>query len=406
MKKKLLIIKKFGGTSLSNIDKIKKAAKLVKKEVVLGNKVVVVVSALGKTTDKLQSLINKISFNGNSKEIDSILSSGEQASSGLMALALKNINVKSRSFLGWQIPILTNTSYGKARILNIDTKILKKEMKKGITPVIAGFQGISSEFRISTIGRGGSDTTAVAMASKLSADRCDIHTDVEGVFTADPRWVKKAKKIDQLTYDEMLEMASVGAQVLEPRSVSLAKNNNVVLWVKSSFKNVKGTKISDSTKLEKRNVSGIVYSKNDSKITLLGIPDKPGIAAKIFGSLADEDINVDMIVQNISSDGKYSDLTFTISETDLFKAKKCINSIKNDIKVKNVLPDNNVAKISIVGIGMSTNAGIAEDMFKALGKQKINIDLISTSEIKISVLISRKNLKRAINVLHKTYNLG
>ena len=406
MKKKLLIIKKFGGTSLSNIDKIKKAAKLVKKEVILGNKVVVVVSALGKTTDKLQSLINKISFNGNSKEIDSILSSGEQASSGLMALALKNINVKSRSFLGWQIPILTNTSYGKARILNIDIKILKKEMKKGITPVIAGFQGISSEFRISTIGRGGSDTTAVAMASKLSADRCDIHTDVEGVFTADPRWVKKAKKIDQLTYDEMLEMASVGAQVLEPRSVSLAKNNNVVLWVKSSFKNVKGTKISNSTKLEKRNVSGIVYSKNDSKITLLGIPDKPGIAAKIFGSLADEDINVDMIVQNISSDGEYSDLTFTISETDLFKAKKCINSIKNDIKVKNVLPDNNVAKISIVGIGMRTNAGIAEDMFKALGKQKINIDLISTSEIKISVLISRKNLKRAINVLHKTYNLG
>ena len=406
MKKKLLIIKKFGGTSLSNIDKIKKAAKLVKKEVILGNKVVVVVSALGKTTDKLQSLINKISLNGNSKEIDSILSSGEQASSGLMALALKNINVKSRSFLGWQIPILTNTSYGKARILNIDIKILKKEMKKGITPVIAGFQGISSEFRISTIGRGGSDTTAVAMASKLSADRCDIHTDVEGVFTADPRWVKKAKKIDQLTYDEMLEMASVGAQVLEPRSVSLAKNNNVVLWVKSSFKNVKGTKISNSTKLEKRNVSGIVYSKNDSKITLLGIPDKPGIAAKIFGSLADEDINVDMIVQNISSDGKYSDLTFTISETDLFKAKKCINSIKNDIKVKNILPDNNVAKISIVGIGMRTNAGIAEDMFKALGKQKINIDLISTSEIKISVLISRRNLKKAINVLHKTYNLG
>ena len=406
MKKKLLIIKKFGGTSLSNIDKIKNAAKLVKKEVILGNKVVVVVSALGKTTDKLQSLINKISLNGNSKEIDSILSSGEQASSGLMALALKNINVKSRSFLGWQIPILTNTSYGKARILNIDIKILKKEMKKGITPVIAGFQGISSEFRISTVGRGGSDTTAVAMASKLSADRCDIHTDVEGVFTADPRWVKKAKKIDQLTYDEMLEMASVGAQVLEPRSVSLAKNNNVVLWVKSSFKNVKGTKISNSTKLEKRNVSGIVYSKNDSKITLLGIPDKPGIAAKIFGSLADEDINVDMIVQNISSDGKYSDLTFTISETDLFKAKKCINSIKNDIKVKNILPDSNVAKISIVGIGMRTNAGIAEDMFKALGKQKINIDLISTSEIKISVLISRKNLKRAINVLHKTYSLG
>ena len=406
MKKKLLIIKKFGGTSLSNIEKIKKAAKLVKKEVLLGNKVVVVVSALGKTTDKLQSLINKISFNSSAEEIDTILSSGEQASSGLMALALKNINVKARSFLGWQVPILTNRSYGKAKILDIDSKILKKEIKKGIKPVIAGFQGVSNEFRISTIGRGGSDTTAVAIASKLSADRCDIHTDVEGVYTADPRWVRKAKKIDQLTYDEMLEMASVGAQVLEPRSVSLAKNNNIILWVKSSFKNVQGTKIDDSIKLEKRNVSGIVFSNNDSKITLLGIPDKPGVAAKIFGTLADEDINVDMIVQNISSDGKYSDLTFTIAQTDLFKAKKCINRIKNDINIKNILPDSNVAKISIVGIGMRSNAGIAEDMFKALGKQKINIDLISTSEIKISVLISRRNLKKAINVLHKTYNLG
>ena len=405
MKKKLLIVKKFGGTSLSNVEKIKKAAELIKKEITLGNKVVVVVSALGKTTDKLQLLINKISLNGNSEEIDAILSSGEQASSGLMALALKNINVKARSFLGWQIPILTNRSYGKAKILDIDSKILKNEIKKGATPVIAGFQGISDEFRISTIGRGGSDTTAVAIAYKLDADRCDIHTDVDGVFTADPKWVKKAKKIDQLTYDEMLEMASVGAQVLEPRSVSLAKNNNVILWVKSSFKNIKGTKISSSAKLEKRNVSGIVFSNNDSKITLLGIPDKPGVAAKIFGSLADENINVDMIVQNISSDGKYSDLTFTISETDLFKAKKCIDKIKNEIQVKSVLPDNNVAKISIVGIGMRTNAGIAEDMFKALGKQKINIDLISTSEIKISVLISRKNLKKAINILHKTYKL-
>ena len=267
-------------------------------------------------------------------------------------------------------------------------------------------EGVSNEFRISTIGRGGSDTTAVAIASKLSADRCDIHTDVEGVYTADPRWVRKAKKIDQLTYDEMLEMASVGAQVLEPRSVSLAKNNNIILWVKSSFKNVQGTKIDDSIKLEKRNVSGIVFSNNDSKITLLGIPDKPGVAAKIFGTLADEDINVDMIVQNISSDGKYSDLTFTIAQTDLFKAKKCINRIKNDINIKNILPDSNVAKISIVGIGMRSNAGIAEDMFKALGKQKINIDLISTSEIKISVLMSRRNLKKAINVLYKTYNLG
>ena len=406
MKKKLLIVKKFGGSSLSNKDKIKKAAKIVKKEVLLGNKVIVVVSALGKTTDKLQSLIDDISKNSDAKEIDTILSSGEQASSGLMAIALNNFSVPARSFLGWQVPILTNKSYGKAKILDINSKLLKKELKKGFTPVIAGFQGVSNDLRISTIGRGGSDTTAVAIASKLSADRCDIHTDVEGVFTADPRWVKKAKKIDKLTYDEMLEMASVGAQVLEPRSVSIAKNNKVSLWVKSSFKNVKGTEIGNKSNLEKRNVSGIVFSNNDSKITLLGIPDKPGVAAKIFGSLANEDINVDMIVQNISSAGKYSDLTFTVSEIDLFKAKQCINKIKNDIKVKNILPDNNVAKISIVGIGMRTNAGIAEDMFKALGKQKINIDLISTSEIKISVLISRRNLKKAINILHKTYNLS
>ena len=407
MKKKLLIIKKFGGTSLSTVEKIKKAAKFIKKEIQLGNKVVVVVSALGKTTDNLQSLINKISLNGDVKEVDAILSSGEQTSSGLMALALNNINVKARSFLGWQIPILTNKSYGKAKILDLDTRILKNQIKNGITPVIAGFQGISEEFRISTIGRGGSDTTAVAIAARLAADRCDIHTDVEGVFTTDPKWVKKAKKIDQLTYDEMLEMASVGAQILEPRSVSIAKKNNIIVWVKSSFKNVKGTKISgNSNKLEKRNVSGIVFSDNDSKITLLGVPDKPGVAAKIFGSLANEDINVDMIVQNISSDGKYSDLTFTISESDLFKANKCIQRIKETIKIKNILPDNNVAKISIVGVGMRTNAGIAENMFRSLAKRKINIDLISTSEIKISVLISRKNLKKAVNILHKDFKLG
>ena len=407
MKKKLLIVKKFGGTSLATVNKVKKAAKLVKKEIIKGNKVIVVVSALGKTTDKLQSLINKISINGNPAEIDTILSSGEQSSSGLMALALNNIKIKSRSFLGWQIPILTNTSYGKAKILDIGYKLLRKEINNNITPVIAGFQGLTDESRISTIGRGGSDTTAVAIASKLSADRCDIHTDVEGVFTTDPRWVKKAKKIDNLTYEEMLEMASVGAQVLDPRSVSLAKKNNISLWVKSSFKNITGTKISGHvSKLEKRNVSGIVFSNDDSKITLLGIPDKPGIAAKIFGSLANHDINVDMIVQNISSDGKYSDLTFTISETDLFKAKNCINKIKKDIKVKDILPDSKVAKISIVGIGMRTNAGIAESMFKTLGKENINIDLIATSEIKISVLISRKDLKRAVNVLHKAFQLG
>ena len=405
--KKKLIVQKFGGTSLSNIQKIQSAANRIKKKIKSGCNVVVIVSALGKTTDYLQSLINKIDINGDPREIDTILSSGEQASSGLMALFLNKIGINARSFLGWQIPILTNKSYGKAKILDINVNFLKQIIKNGVTPIIAGFQGISEELRITTIGRGGSDTTAVAIASKLHADRCEIFTDVDGVFTTDPRYVKKAKKINNLTYDEILEMASVGAQVLEPRSVSLAKKNNVPLIVKSSFRNIEGTNISKSKKIiDKRNVSGIVFSKNDSKITLLGVPDKPGVAAKIFGSLARQDINVDMIVQNISVDGKFSDLTFTVSENDLFRAKKSINKIKKEVGIKNILPDSKVAKLSIVGIGMRTNAGIAEEMFKALAKEKINIDLISTSEIKISVLISRKHLLKAVNVLHKVFKLS
>ena len=405
--KKKLIVQKFGGTSLSNIQKIQSAANRIKKKIKSGCNVVVIVSALGKTTDYLQSLINKIDINGDAREIDTILSSGEQASSGLMALFLNKIGINARSFLGWQIPILTNKSYGKAKILDINVNFLKQIIKNGVTPIIAGFQGISEELRITTIGRGGSDTTAVAIAAKLNADRCEIFTDVDGVFTTDPRYVKKAKKINNLTYDEILEMASVGAQVLEPRSVSLAKKNNVPLIVKSSFRNIEGTNISKSKKIiEKRNVSGIVFSKDDSKITLLGVPDKPGVAAKIFGSLARKDINVDMIVQNISVDGKFSDLTFTVSENDLFRAKKSINKIKKEVGIKNILPDSKVAKLSIVGIGMRTNAGIAEEMFKALAKEKINIDLISTSEIKISVLISRKHLLKAVNVLHKVFKLS
>lgn len=404
--KKKLIVQKLGGSSLSSIKKIKRAAQKIKKEIISGNNVVVVVSALGKTTDYLQSLINKTDVNADLKEIDTILSSGEQVSAALMALFLNKIGINSRSFLGWQIPIITNKSYGRARILDINATFLKQIIKDQVTPIIAGFQGISEELRITTIGRGGSDTTAVAIAAKLNADRCEIFTDVDGVFTTDPRWVKKAKKINHLTYDEMLEMASVGAQVLEPRSVSLAKQNNVSLIVRSSFKNIKGTSISKTRKIiEKRNVSGIVFSKNDSKITLLGVPDKPGVAAKIFGSLASQDINVDMIVQNISADGKFSDLTFTVLENDFFKAQKSINKIKKKVGIRNILPVSKVAKISIVGIGMRSNAGIAKEMFRALAKEKINIDLISTSEIKISVLISRKHILKAVNALHKVFKL-
>ena len=404
--KKKLIVQKLGGSSISSIKKIKRAAQKIKKEIISGNNVVVVVSALGKTTDYLQSLINKTDVNADLKEIDTILSSGEQVSAALMALFLNKIGINSRSFLGWQIPIITNKSYGRARILDINATFLKQIIKDKVTPIIAGFQGISEELRITTIGRGGSDTTAVAIAAKLNADRCEIFTDVDGVFTTDPRWIKKAKKINHLTYDEMLEMASVGAQVLEPRSVSLAKQNNVSLIVRSSFKNIKGTSISKTRKIiEKRNVSGIVFSKNDSKITLLGVPDKPGVAAKIFGSLASQDINVDMIVQNISADGKFSDLTFTVLENDFFKAQKSINKIKKKVGIRNILPVSKVAKISIVGIGMRSNAGIAKEMFRALAKEKINIDLISTSEIKISVLISRKHILKAVNALHKAFKL-
>ena len=404
--KKKLIVQKLGGSSLSSIKKIKRAAQKIKKEIISGNNVVVVVSALGKTTDYLQSLINKTDVNADLKEIDTILSSGEQVSSALMALFLNKIGINSRSFLGWQIPIITNKSYGRARILDINATFLKQIIKDQVTPIIAGFQGISEELRITTIGRGGSDTTAVAIAAKLNADRCEIFTDVDGVFTTDPRWVKKAKKINHLTYDEMLEMASVGAQVLEPRSVSLAKQNNVSLIVRSSFKNIKGTSISKTRKIiEKRNISGIVFSKNDSKITLLGVPDKPGVAAKIFGSLASQDINVDMIVQNISADGKFSDLTFTVLDNDFLKAQKSINKIKKKVGIRNILPVSKVAKISIVGIGMRSNAGIAKEMFRALAKEKINIDLISTSEIKISVLISRKHILKAVNALHKAFKL-
>ena len=404
--KKKLIVQKLGGSSLSSIKKIKRAAQKIKKEIISGNNVVVVVSALGKTTDYLQSLINKTDVNADLKEIDTILSSGEQVSSALMALFLNKIGINSRSFLGWQIPIITNKSYGRARILDINATFLKQIIKDQVTPIIAGFQGISEELRITTIGRGGSDTTAVAIAAKLNADRCEIFTDVDGVFTTDPRWIKKAKKINHLTYDEMLEMASVGAQVLEPRSVSLAKQNNVSLIVRSSFKNIKGTSVSKTRKIiEKRNISGIVFSKNDSKITLLGVPDKPGVAAKIFGSLASQDINVDMIVQNISADGKFSDLTFTVLENDFFKAQKSINKIKKKVGIRNILPVSKVAKISIVGIGMRSNAGIAKEMFRVLAKEKINIDLISTSEIKISVLISRKHILKAVNALHKAFKL-
>ena len=405
MNKKLIVIK-FGGTSLGDIKRIKNAANIIKKEVKAGKNVIVVVSAIGKTTDDLQKLINNFNVNADIKEIDSILSSGEQISSGLMVLALNNIGVKSRSFLGWQIPIITNTNYGKARILDINANFLKKTLQKGITPVIAGFQGISEELRVSTIGRGGSDTTAVAIASKMSAQRCDIYTDVEGVYTTDPRLVKKARKIKHLTYDEMLEMASLGAKVLQLRCVEFAHKFQMPLVVKSSYiEGSKGTLIcEEDSNMEQPLVSGIMYDKNQAKITLKEVPDQPGIAANIFEPIAAAGLSVDMIIQNISAKG-HTDLSFTLGREELDEAMLIMDKVAKKIRAGNVSADSKISKISIVGAGMRSHSGVAARIFKSLSKEKINILMISTSEIKVSCIIEQKHTKVAVNVLHKAFEL-
>ena len=401
-----LVVLKFGGTSVADVPQIKKIALKVKGEVDQGNKVIVVVSAMSGVTNNLINLVNQTSKNFSLSEHDVVLSTGEQITSALLSIALEELSLKARSWMGWQVPIVSDNTHGKAVIKDIKTSNIMGSIKKGYIAIVSGFQGISEDNRITTLGRGGSDTTAVALAAAFSADRCDIYTDVDGVYTTDPRIVKKAKKLDFITYEEMLELASQGAKVLQTRSVALAMKYNVNLRVLSSFANVPGTLIAEERgNMEKSEISGIAHSLNEAKITLSDIPDQPGQAAKIFGALAEFSINVDMIVQSSSINHGSTDMTFTIPETDLLMAEKVIKKIKGNIGFKKFTSETNVVKISIVGNAMRSQSGIAKTMFQTLAKNHINIQVISTSEIKISVLISSEYYELAMRSLHLAFNL-
>ena len=401
-----LVVLKFGGTSVADVPQIKKIALKIKGEVDQGNKVIVVVSAMSGVTNNLIDLVNQTSKNFSLSEHDVVLSTGEQITSALLSIALEELSLKARSWMGWQVPIVSDNTHGKAVIKDIKTSNIMGSIKKGYIAIVSGFQGISEDNRITTLGRGGSDTTAVALAAAFSADRCDIYTDVDGVYTTDPRIVKKAKKLDFITYEEMLELASQGAKVLQTRSVALAMKYNVNLRVLSSFANVPGTLIAEERgNMEKSEISGIAHSLNEAKITLSDIPDQPGQAANIFGALAEFSINVDMIVQSSSINHGSTDMTFTIPETDLLMAEKVIKKIRGDIGFKKFTSETNVVKISIVGNAMRSQSGIAKTMFQTLAKNHINIQVISTSEIKISVLISSEYYELAMRSLHLAFNL-
>ncbi len=403
-----LVVQKFGGTSVGDIDRIKNVANKVKKEVEAGNKVAVVVSAMSGVTNQLVKYCNDITEDFDKKEYDAVVSTGEQVTSGLLAIALQNIGVKARSYAGWQVAVKTDTAYGKARIEGIDASTIIKAMDDGEVAVVTGFQGVSDEGRVTTLGRGGSDTSAVALAAALNADRCDIYTDVDGVYTTDPRIVKKAKKIDRISYEEMLEMASLGSKVLQTRSVEMAMKYGVCVRVLSSFLEDPGmgTIVCEEDEIvEKEIISGITYSRDEAKITLLEVADKPGVSATIFGFLADANINVDMIVQNISEDGKTTDLTFTVPKLELSNAVDIIKKHKEVINYRDIMSAANVVKVSIVGVGMRSHVGVASTMFKSLADKGINIQVISTSEIKVSVLIDDEYTELALRALHTAFGL-
>ncbi|HJO14411.1 MAG: aspartate kinase [Pelagibacteraceae bacterium] len=400
-----IVVMKFGGTSVANINRIKNVASIINKNY-KKYKLVIVLSAMAGVTNDLQKLIDQIDY-PSSKENDLVLTSGEQVTVGLLSMILNKMKIKSIPLLGWQVPIITDSSHEKAKILNINKDNILKYLDENDVVVLAGFQGINTEGKITSIGRGGSDTTAVAIASSLNAERCDIFTDVDGVYSGDPTIVKSAKKIDKFSYEEMLEMSSMGAKVLHTRSVELAMKNNLTLQVLSSLINQEGTFIVNEKKLiEKEVVSGVSYSKDESKITISGIPDKPGIAAKIFRILSRNNINIDMIVQNISQDGISANLTFTVLNKDMKISKNLLEKNSEGILYKQLSTNSEVAKISVIGMGMMSQSGVAEKMFQTLADQKINILAISTSEIKISVLIEEKYTNNAVNSLHSAYRLG
>ncbi|MBF0269188.1 MAG: aspartate kinase [Alphaproteobacteria bacterium] len=400
------IVMKFGGTSVADVEKIRNVAKRVKRESEAGNEVAVVVSAMSGVTNQLVAYVNEAAKLHDAKEYDAVVATGEQVTIGLLAICLQEMGVKARSWTGWQIPFHTDGMHGKARIMSIDTKEIEARMKTGEVAVVAGFQGLGPDNRISTLGRGGSDTSAVALAAALKADRCDIYTDVDGVYTTDPRIVKTAKKLDKITYEEMLELASVGAKVLQTRSVEMAMKHHVRVQVLTSFADIPGTLVCDEDEIvEKALVSGIAYSRDEAKITLIGVADKPGVAAGIFGPLADTAINVDMIVQNVSHDGKTTDLTFTVGKADLEKTKKVIEEAKAKFGYKELVADGNVVKVSVIGVGMRSHAGVALTMFRTLAEKGINIQVISTSEIKVSVLIAEEYTELALRALHTAFDL-
>jgi aspartate kinase len=399
------IVMKFGGTSVADLDRIREVALRVKREHTAGNQVAVVVSAMAGTTNQLVGWCQSLAPLHDAREYDAVVATGEQVTAGLLAIALQEIGVEARSWQGWQIPIRTDTAHAKARILAIDASDLIERMGRGQVAVVAGFQGLAPDNRIATLGRGGSDTSAVALAAALKAERCDIYTDVDGIYTTDPRIVPQARKLAKISYEEMLELASVGAKVLQIRSVELAMNERVRVQVLSSFEDKPGTLVVDEDEIvEKELVSGIAYARDEAKITLRRVADRPGIAATIFGKLAEENINVDMIVQNISADGT-TDMTFTIGKTDLPRSHAALTAIQDQVGWSEVLEDPNVAKISVVGVGMRSHAGVANTMFRALADKAINIQVISTSEIKVSVLIASEYTELAVRALHTAYGL-
>ena len=401
-----LIVLKFGGTSVGSIKKINYVAKIIKKHHHKKNKLIVVSSAMSGVTNDLIKKSKQISKNFDKFEYDVLLSSGEQIACALLSGALLKIGLKSRSWLSWQIPIITKGDHKSSRIISINKKEILKYVNSGGIPIITGFQGISNNRRITTLGRGGSDATAISIAKFFSADDCFIYTDVSGVYTTDPKLNSKAKKIKKISYEEMLEMASLGAKIMQPISLQDAMINDIDINVRSTFINSNGTKISNNQQLFNKNpITGIAFTKNEAKITLIGVMDRPGTAASIFKPLADNQINVDMVVQTSSPDGGQTDITFTIIKDDV---KNCIKILKENKKIsyKKIIHDDKVSKVSIVGAGMIATPGVTYRMFQALAKKKINIMVISTSEIKISVLINQKNIKKAIRVLHKEFDLG
>ncbi len=399
------LVMKFGGTSVADLERIRSAAGKVRREVERGYEVAVVVSAMAGRTNELVNLVRDTSPLYDAREYDTVVASGEQVTSGLMALMLQRLGVSARSWQGWQLPIRTTGVHGAARITEIGTEGLERKFAEGLHAVVSGFQGIGPDGRISTLGRGGSDTSAVALAAALGAERCDIYTDVDGVYTTDPRIERRARKIARIAYEEMLELASLGAKVLQTRSVELAMRHKVRLQVLSAFEDRPGTLVCDEEELVEQNVvSGVAHQRDEAKVTLVKVPDRPGVAAAIFGPLAEQGINVDMIVQNIGTDGT-TDMTFSCSTDEVARARAAFEGVRDAIGYSDIIVDEEVAKVSVVGIGMRSHSGVAQKMFAALAAEGINIQVITTSEIKVSVLIDRKYMELAVQALHKAFEL-